>query len=224
MLLISIGMLIQHFRRPHMTVFYRVVDDAESYSADTDGNILRTSKEQSTKRRWDGHKYNSTHMAPPTEWIEKYKEGYRQESDFDLRFSWGQYTPDALRAFLRVAPKLLALKVEQWPTDVRIAVGELDGTCSYRERREAWSYFLGCVTDDKGKVEVEKLVLDQTWIVEFEGQDMGISIPEEKRGGVQAQVITHGVMHRAEDFATDNGFPIPVAEDTGDPELPFEYE
>ena len=68
------------------------------------------------------------------------------------------------------------------------------------------------------------MALHQTWVVEFEGEEMGVSIPEKKGGGVQVKVIAHGEVYTAAQFAEKHKFPVPLAEDAGDPELPFEYE
>ena len=112
-----------------MALFYRVLDNA----VDTG-----RPPEQSTKRRWDRHEYNSTHVACPKEWDAAYKGDGRKPEDFDVKCEWGIHTPAAIAAFLAAKHDYEELPADSWPWEVLVAVGELDGTCAFTNPESAW--------------------------------------------------------------------------------------
>lgn len=193
-----------------MKVYYRVLDDAD------DPNRRRRN---STKRRWDRGKYNSTHAACPKEWLETYR---KNENDYRLRCSWGLHTDAALDCFRKAMLKCDAEPTE-WPRRVLAKVGELDGTCAFQHPEEAWAYVLGCTNSDTA-IEISEMVLHQTWVVEFEGEDLGIAIPEAQGGGVLVRVKSPGSVYTAEEFARRHGYDIRLAEDGGEIDLRSEHD
>jgi hypothetical protein len=191
-----------------MATFYRVLDNAENG---------KSPKEQSTKERWARQEYNSTHSACPKEWIEKHR---KNENDFKLLCSWGLHTNSALDSFLEAVANY-GLDPDKWPFNVLVRVGELDGTCAFKHPKEAWNYALGHSKDDE-KTEINEMVLVQTWVVEFEGEDLNVAIPEEKGGGVLVRVLNPGNMYTAKDFAKRHGYSVTMTTDEDDINLPFD--
>ena len=127
--------------------------------------------------------------------------------DFDLLCDDGLHTQAALNTFLTMDPK-------NPDATFNHAIGELDGTCAFTSRDSAWRYLMG---DQENPASLDKV--RQSWIVEFPGIDLGVTIPEDKGGGVQVKVINPGKVQRAEDVAKEFGFTLPPEAEEGDVEL-----
>jgi hypothetical protein len=194
-----------------MSTFWRVLDDAPLFDTES---LTVAPNPQSTKRRWSRGEYNSTHMSCPPEWQEKWQQGHTSASQYssaDLNCATGLHTQSALDRFLVNAADFGL--VAPWPDDVLIAVGELDGTCAWETKEQAWHYVLGKTPEQSIEdcaISDEKL--DLSFIVEFAGDDVGVAIPEghDEGGGRQVRVTHPGVIKPARQFAEENGFTIPL--------------
>ncbi len=195
-----------------MPTFWRVLDNAPLFDAET---LQIKPNPQSTRRRWERGEYNSTHKSCPSEWKEKWLQGHTSQTDYkqdDLRCATGLHTPAALSAF--VAAAVDHGFAVPWPDNVLVAVGELDGTCAWETKEQAWHYVLGKLPEqaiESCTITDEKLYLSS--VVEFTGEDLGVAIPEGQGdgGGRQVRVTNPGFISPARQFAAANGFAIPLA-------------
>jgi hypothetical protein len=203
--------------------FWRVLDDAPLFDPET---LTAAPNPQSTRRRWGRGEYNSTHKSCPTEWQAKWLQGHMAAADYgpaDLSCATGLHTPAALNAFLAAAATHGF--AAPWPDDVLVAVGELDGTCAWETREQAWYYVLGKLPDqaiEDCTITDEKL--DLSSVVEFTGDDLGVAIPEGQGqgGGRQVRVTHPGVIKPARQFAQENDFVIPIASNEINLDVPGE--
>ncbi len=129
----------------------------------------------------------------------------------------GLRTQEALDAF-KVAVEEQG-NDEAWPKEIRIAVGELDGTVAWETPIKAWEYVLG-----QADGEITPEFLDQSYVVEFEGVNLGKPIPERLGGGRQVKVTDPGRIILARQFAKENGYEIPFEREPKPFEDSAEYE
>lgn len=189
--------------------FFRVLEDAPIFDAAT-GQVRVN--HQSTYRRWLRYEYNSTHNAIPPQWIGYWNAGKRLEHEFDLLCPDGLHTQAALRAFLAAAAAAGGAPINPVaPPGDPISIGELDGTCAYMTREEAWKYVLGDA-DNPASLEIVQL----SYVIEFTGVDLGIQIPEEDKGGMQVKVVNRGMVHNAVDYAKLHGLALPRENEGGE--------
>ncbi len=76
---------------------------------------------------------------------------------------------------------------------------------------ESLYYVIGKTKDQKVKdcrITPHKLAL--TWVVEFQGEDLDLTIPERLGGGVQVRVLDPGQIYSAEQFAKIHHFQFPI--------------
>jgi hypothetical protein len=173
----------------------------------------------STLRRWQRCEYNSTHNAIPPDWITQWNVGMRHCRQFELLCGDGLHTVEALRLFIAGAaaaagPTPLSLIAHSGNP---LSIGELDGTCAFKTRAEAWKYVLGDANNPASLMKVK-----MTWVVEFRGIDLDINIPEAQGGGVQVKVVHPGTPVNANLYAQLHGLNLPPEEEEGDVELPFD--
>lgn len=195
-----------------MPTFWRVLDNAPLFDAETSQGKPNP---QSTRQRWERGEYNSTHKSCPPEWKEKWIQGHTSHTDYqrdDLRCATGLHTHAALRAFLAAANKYGF--AETWPDHVLVAVGELDGTCAWETKEQAWHYVVGKLPEQNIEdctITDEKLELLS--VVEFNGEELDVAIPEGQGdgGGRQVRVTNRGFTLPARKFADANGFTIRLA-------------
>lgn len=64
--------------------------------------------------------------------------------------------------------------------------------------------------------------VDLVFFVAFQGEDLGVNIPEKLGGGRQARVTNAGTILCARQFAAVHGFELPPEPQAGDVELSFD--
>jgi|GEM_PF-7105432 len=196
-----------------VATFFRVLENAPTIN-DAEQSVANP---QSTLNRWKRFEYNSSHNAIPPDWIKEWNLGKHHAHQIALLCADGLHTIAALKAFIvaATASGLGQIPIGGAPGDPMV-IGELDGTCAYCTREEAWAYVLG---DNQNPASLTKV--NMTCVVEFTGLEMGIVIPEANSGGVQVKVITPGVPQSAVDYAHLHNLDLPPEEETG--EIPLNY-
>jgi hypothetical protein len=122
-------------------------------------------------RRWNKWDFNSTHEQAPLEWNRIYETTHSERpEDYPLSTRPGGpqvFTDRARHTFVECLRRYGYGEI--WPRDARILVGELNGTCAYRDPQAALGY-----ARDRG--EPSFVVFTATLVDE--------EIPEKLDGGV----------------------------------------
>jgi hypothetical protein len=141
-------------------------------------------------RRWRNRDFNSTHEQPPTGWYKIYH-ATRSERPEDYPLSSRPGGPDvftekARRAFVDCIKRYGIGQI--WPREDRMKVGEMAGTCAYRDPQAALNY-----AREKG----------EPFFVVFTATLVDEEIPEKPDGGVLVHPLEtlDGPMPRSEFLA-----------------------
>jgi hypothetical protein len=164
--------------------YYRVVDDVSGPNVS-----------QSTLHRWRRGEYNGNHLFAPEEWYVLHGAEIREVDEFPLKCSLGTWTSAARQAFIRLASEGRLADDNLSPVE-RAEIGEVEGTFAWSTPQQAWNY--GFPDPDQG---VSPESLTHIHVVEVEGEDLGVSIPEKLGGGRLVKVLDAGVVRTPEEFA-----------------------
>lgn len=157
-------------------------------------------------RRWKKRDFNSTHEQAPAEWYRIYGVSHSERpEDYPLCSKPGGpevFTDKARHAFVDCIKRYGIGTI--WPREDRIKVGEMAGTCAYRDSQAALNY-----AREKG----------EPFFVVFTATLVDQVIPEKSDGGVLVHPIEtlDGPMPRAEFLAKWRlrSVPTPLAKDLG---------
>lgn len=121
-----------------MQTFYRVLGPRLTVP---DGKVI----DEGTLARWLAKKFTSTHSIAPGSWIQTWNDQATRHSlnlgDYQMTFDGTTYTPEALQAFLRFAPK--HQDGELWPEEERKQTGEYIGVSAFDNPEGALEYGSG---------------------------------------------------------------------------------